>query len=75
MCQIAFSYVGLNADGYIVIDPGLYRLADVDVILGNPEKAKKHLGWEAKIGLEELIQEMVDCELEREKKYKPKKYR
>jgi GDPmannose 4,6-dehydratase len=65
MCQIAFSYVGLNSDDYIVIDPKFYRPADVDVMLGDPVKAKEKLGWEAKIGLEEMIWEMVDHDLER----------
>lgn len=65
MCDIAFSHVGLNAEDYVVIDKELYRPADIDVMLGNPEKAKEKLGWEAKISLEEMISEMVDCDLER----------
>ena len=64
MCQIAFSYVGLNSDDFIVIDPKFYRLADVDLVIGNPQKAKEKLGWEAKTGLEEMIHEMVDYDLE-----------
>mgnify|MGYP001821709103 FL=1 len=64
MCDIAFSHVGLNAEDYVVIDKELYRPADIDVMLGNPEKAKEKLGWEAKISLEEMISEMVDCDLE-----------
>jgi len=64
MCNIAFSYVGLNAEDYIVIDPELYRPADVDVMLGNPVKAREKLGWESKTSLEEMIQEMVDYDLE-----------
>jgi len=65
MCQIAFSYVGLNSDDHIVIDPQLYRPADVDMMMGDPVKAKKKLGWEAKISLEEMICEMIDYDLER----------
>ena len=65
MCNIAFSYVGLNADDHIVIDEGLYRPADVDIMLGNPEKAKNILGWEAKTSLVDMIEEMVDEDIRR----------
>ena len=60
MCDIAFSCVGLNAGDYIVIDKELYRPADIDVMIGNPERANKNLGWEAKISLEDMIEEMVN---------------
>jgi len=67
MCKIAFEYVGLNYEDYVVIDPKFYRPAEVDVLLGNPEKAMKKLGWEPKTSLEELIYMMVDADLERVK--------
>lgn len=63
MCDIAFSHAGLKAEEYIVIDKNLYRPADIDIMLGNPEKAKEKLGWKAKIKLEEMISEMVDYDL------------
>lgn len=65
MCKIAFNYVGLNYEDYVVIDPQLYRPAEVDLLLGNPAKAKSKLGWETKTSLEQLIQMMVDADLER----------
>ena len=65
MCQIAFEHVGLNYEDYVVIDPKFYRPAEVDLLLGNPEKAKKALNWEAKTSLEELIKMMVDADLRR----------
>lgn len=65
MCKIAFNYVGLNYQDYVVIDPQLYRPAEVDLLLGNPAKAKSKLGWETKTSLEQLIQMMVDADLER----------
>jgi GDPmannose 4,6-dehydratase len=67
MCKIAFSHVGLNYEDYIVIDPQFYRPAEVDILLGNPAKARKQLGWEAKTSFEELIQLMVEADLERVK--------
>ncbi|TGP56909.1 GDP-mannose 4,6-dehydratase [bacterium M00.F.Ca.ET.230.01.1.1] len=65
MCRIAFEHVGLKMDDHLVIDPDLFRPAEVEVLLGNPAKAKAKLGWEAKISLEEMICEMVDADLER----------
>jgi GDPmannose 4,6-dehydratase len=63
MCRIAFEYVGLNADDHIVIKPDFFRPAEVQVLLGNPAKAKGKLGWQARTTLEEMIHEMVDADL------------
>ncbi|RUS45254.1 GDP-mannose 4,6-dehydratase [Cohnella sp. AR92] len=65
MCRLAFDYVGLNYEDYLVIDPKLYRPAEVDVLLGNPEKAMRQLGWEPRTSLQELIELMVDSDLKR----------
>jgi GDPmannose 4,6-dehydratase len=67
MCRIAFDYVGLDFQDYLVIDPQLFRPAEVDVLLGNPAKAKRELGWEPKTGLQELIHMMVEADLQRVK--------
>lgn len=65
MCEIAFGYVGLNYEDYLIIDPSLYRPAEVDILLGNPVKAKEKLNWVPKKTLRELIQLMVDADLQR----------
>jgi GDPmannose 4,6-dehydratase len=65
MVEIAFDHVGLAVDDYLVIDPSLFRPAEVDVLLGNPAKAVATLGWSAKTTLEDMIREMVDADLER----------
>lgn len=65
MCRIAFDYAGLNIEDHLVIDKSLFRPAEVDVLLGKPEKAKMKLGWEATTSLEDMIQEMVDADLKR----------
>ena len=65
MCKIAFAHVGLSMDDYVQTDPALMRPAEVDVLIGDPSKAKRALGWEAKISLDEMIREMVDADLER----------
>lgn len=65
MCRIAFAHVGLNSDDYVVVDRRLYRPAEVEVLVGNPAKAKARLGWEHKTSLEALIHSMVDADLQR----------
>jgi GDPmannose 4,6-dehydratase len=65
MCKIAFDYVGLDYQKYVVIDPKFYRPAEVELLLGNPAKAKTKLNWEAKTDLDQLIKMMVDADLER----------
>lgn len=65
MCDIAFRHVGLRYENHVVIDPALYRPAEVDVLLGNPAKAKAGLGWQARLTLGDLIPMMVDADMER----------
>lgn len=65
MCRIAFDYVGLDYEKYVVIDPKFYRPAEVDLLRGDSAKAKNVLGWEAETNLEELIHMMVDADLKR----------
>ncbi len=65
MCEIAFAHVGLNIDDHLVIDPKLFRPAEVDVLLGDPAKAKAAFGWQAETSLETMIQEMVEADLAR----------
>jgi GDPmannose 4,6-dehydratase len=68
MCKIAFDHAGLDMDKYVVIDPAFFRPAEVDVLLGNPAKAKEKLGWSPQISLEEMIVEMVEADLARLKR-------
>jgi GDPmannose 4,6-dehydratase len=65
MCRIAFSHVGLNYEDYVVIDQKFFRPAEVDVLLGNPAKAKAKLGWQARTSIEQLISMMVDADMRR----------
>jgi len=67
MCRIAFDYVGLDMDKYVVVDPKFYRPAEVDILLGDATRARQILGWEPETTLEGLIREMVDADLERVK--------
>ena len=65
MCTIAFSYLDLDMEKHLVIDPDLFRPAEVDVLLGNPAKARAELGWSAEVELKDMIEEMVDADLHR----------
>jgi len=65
MCEIAFAHVGLKAQDHVVVDERYFRPAEVDVLLGNPAKAKAELGWEPKTSLEQLVAMMVDADLAR----------
>jgi GDPmannose 4,6-dehydratase len=49
----------------VVIDPQFFRPAEVDVLLGNPAKAQRQLGWTATTSLEQLITMMVDADMRR----------
>ncbi|WP_069267674.1 GDP-mannose 4,6-dehydratase [Paraburkholderia nodosa] len=49
----------------VKINPKFYRPAEVDLLIGNPEKAKMQLGWEPKTTLEQLCAMMVDADLRR----------
>ncbi|MFZ0546460.1 MAG: GDP-mannose 4,6-dehydratase [Candidatus Promineifilaceae bacterium] len=63
LVSLAFDVVGLNWQDYVVQDPRLIRPADVDLLVGDPSKAKEKLGWEATTTFEELVQIMVEAEL------------
>jgi GDPmannose 4,6-dehydratase len=60
---IAFGHVGLNWRKYVVVDPEFYRPAEVDVLLSNPSKARRVLGWKPQVGFEQLARMMVDADL------------
>lgn len=65
MCRIAFDRLDLNYEDHVVIDQQLFRPAEVEVLLGNPAKAKQKLGWSATTSLEDLIAMMVDADVAR----------
>jgi GDPmannose 4,6-dehydratase len=64
-CELAFGHAGLRMEDHIEVDPRFLRPAEVDVLLGNPDKAKEKLGWVAETTLEQMVIEMVDADLKR----------
>ncbi|MCM3127717.1 GDP-mannose 4,6-dehydratase [Paenibacillus provencensis] len=69
LLEVAFSYVGLDYNDYVVIDPEFVRPAEVDLLLGDCSKAKEKLGWTLDVGFEDLIKMMVDSDLEKNRKF------
>jgi len=61
--QEAFSYVDLDWRRHVVQDPRYYRPAEVDLLVGDPAKAGKILGWEPSVSFRELVHMMVDADL------------
>ncbi|MDD2942684.1 MAG: GDP-mannose 4,6-dehydratase [bacterium] len=65
LCRIAFEHVGLDYEKYVVTDPAFMRPAEVDLLLADPTKAKKQLGWETEVSFEQMTRMMVDADMAR----------
>jgi GDPmannose 4,6-dehydratase len=65
LCEIAFRHVGLDWKKYVRVDPAFVRPAEVDVLLADPSRARRALGWEPKVTFAELVRMMVDADMER----------
>jgi GDPmannose 4,6-dehydratase len=61
--ELAFGHVGLDWQQYVVIDDAFKRPAEVDLLVGDPGKAKRELGWEPRTSFEQLVQLMVEADL------------
>lgn len=64
-CEVAFAHAGLDYEQHVVVDPRFMRPAEVQLLLGDPAKARTELGWEPKVDFEELARMMVDEDLKR----------
>ncbi|HEY1189530.1 MAG TPA: GDP-mannose 4,6-dehydratase [Gemmata sp.] len=65
LVEVAFEAVGLDWQKHVKIDQSLVRPAEVDLLIGDPAKAKQHLGWEPEVSFEQLIDRMVKADLAR----------
>ena len=61
--DLAFDYVGLNWSEYVVIDPNLFRPAEVQILRGDFSKAQQRLKWEPKVSFEELVEMMIKSDV------------
>ena len=68
--ELAFGSLGLDYRDYVIQDPIYMRPADVELLVGNPIKAKQKLGWETQTSFEELVHIMVEAELRNLEKMK-----
>jgi GDPmannose 4,6-dehydratase len=65
LVQVAFDHAGLDWEKHVKLDPAFIRPAEVDLLIGDPAKAKKNLGWTPKVSFEQLVKMMVDADIER----------
>lgn len=63
-CEIAFEHAGLDWEQYVKVDEKYLRPAEVDLLIGNPAKAEKVLGWRRKTSFEDLVTMMVDADID-----------
>ena len=63
LCELAFAHAGLDWEQYVTVDQRFFRPAEVDLLIGDPSKAREGLGWEPGTTFEELITMMVDADL------------
>jgi GDPmannose 4,6-dehydratase len=65
LVEIAFTHVGLDWEEYVKLDPRFIRPAEVDLLIGDPTKARTQLGWEQQVDFPGLVTMMVDADLAR----------
>jgi GDPmannose 4,6-dehydratase len=65
VCEVAFGRLGLDYERYVVVDPDLYRPAEVDHLVGDASRARSILGWAPEVDFQSLIEMMVDADLAR----------
>ena len=65
LVEAAFSHVGLDWNKHVGVDPQFLRPAEVDLLIGDPSKAKKELGWEPSVNFQSLVAMMVDADIAR----------
>ena len=61
--QLAFDHVGLNWQDHVVLDDRFTRPAEVDLLVGDPAKAKRVLGWEPEVSFKALVARMMESDL------------
>jgi GDPmannose 4,6-dehydratase len=61
--EIAFGHAGLNWEEHVKLDPKFIRPAEVDLLIGDPTKAKKELGWQPSVDFRGLVEMMVDADI------------
>jgi len=65
LVRVAFAAVGLPWEEYVKLDPAFLRPAEVDLLVGDPSKAQRELGWKPEVSFEKMVQMMVESDLAR----------
>jgi GDPmannose 4,6-dehydratase len=65
LCELAFARIGLDWEKHVLIDERFVRPAEVDLLVGNPAKARERLRWKPTVTFRELVHMMVDADLKR----------
>jgi len=63
LVELAFGYVGLDWEKYVIVDEMLFRPADINELRGDFTKTKKKLGWEPRVTFRELIHMMIEADI------------
>ena len=63
VCEISFGHLGLKWKKHVKVDRNFFRPAEVDILLGNPTKARKKLKWKPEVSFEQLIVMMTDADM------------
>ncbi len=62
---VGFANAGLDWKEFVKVDEAFFRPAEVDILIGDPKKARAKLGWQPRVSFKELVQMMVDGDLAR----------
>jgi GDPmannose 4,6-dehydratase len=65
LCEAAFGHLGLDYQDFVKVDPRYIRPADVDLLVSDPAKAQRVLGWQPNVSFQHLVAMMVDADLKR----------
>ena len=63
-CEVAFGCVDLDWEQYVRVDERFLRPAEVEVLRGDPSKAKRVLGWEPEVTFQEMVRLMVERDID-----------
>ena len=64
-CELSFGAVGLDYREYVVQDERFFRPAEVDLLVADPTRAKRELGWTPRVNFRQLVEMMVEADLAR----------
>ncbi|MDA8264388.1 MAG: GDP-mannose 4,6-dehydratase [Actinomycetota bacterium] len=65
LCEVAFDRAGLKWEDHVVVDEAFLRPAEVDLLVGDPARAREVLGWKTEVSFVDLVSNMVDSDIDR----------